>query len=126
MNKENIIFFLNDNIDIKDKNIDLNELMENFEMEKFNLINNNNNINIVDEELIDNYLVTDLLKICEYYALSKNIKMAKYKKQEIIDAIYLFENDIFNNDIVEKRKRLWKNIKELSEDKIMKKYIIWK
>jgi len=52
--------------------------------------------------------------------------MAKYKKIEIINAIQYFEADELNSKIVEKRKKLWANMHELLEDKIMRKYIIWK
>jgi hypothetical protein len=56
----------------------------------------------------------------------KNIKLAKYKKIEIINAIKIFELEEYNKQIVEKRKRLWGFMNELMADKVMKKYILWK
>ena len=72
-----------------------------------------------------NYNVSQLLKICEYYDLLKCVKMAKYKKMEIISAIIMFEQDAENNEIVLKRRQMWFYMNELLNDKYMKKYIIW-
>ena len=82
----------------------------------------------VDEKsicLIDytDYTVKELLKICSYYDIDKNIK--KYKKPYIIDTIFYFESLPENNNIVQKRYLMWKNIYELLNDPIMKKYVIW-
>jgi hypothetical protein len=83
-----------------------------------------------DEDLSNyynkNYTVNQLLKICEYYDLLKYVKMAKYKKTEIINAIILFEMDNANREIVLKRRQIWFYVEELLNDKFMKKYILWK
>lgn len=129
MTKENITFFFKD----KDSNnpvFDFDDLIK-----EFDLIHNNNNNNIDEMSIeltnskncsLESYSVSELQKICEYYDLLKNIKLAKYKKIEIINAIKLFESDEYNKQIVDKRKRLWRFINELMKDKIMKKYILWK
>ena len=67
--------------------------------------------------------VKELLKICSYYGIDKSIK--KYKKQDIIATIFYFESLPENNHIVQKRYLMWKNIYELLNDPIMKKYVIW-
>ena len=72
-----------------------------------------------------NYTGKQLLLICEYYGISKGIKTNKFKKQEIIEQIIIFENDLNNFEIVGKRKQMWYYINELKNDKYMKKYIIW-
>ena len=69
------------------------------------------------------YTVKELLKICSYYGIDKSIK--KYKKQDIIATICYFESLPENDIIVQKRYMMWKNIYELLNDPIMKKYIIW-
>lgn len=129
MNKENITFFFED----KESNnhvLDFDDLIK-----EFDLINNNNldemsletNIFIVNKNnSLESYSIIELQKICEYYDLLKNVKLAKYKKIEIINTIKLFESEDSNKYIVDKRIRLWGFMKELMSDKIMKKYIIWK
>jgi hypothetical protein len=134
---DNIHFFLDDNNDI-DNDHTLNEtdinhiekLMNDFEQVEFEppndeivnydaddytmaLINNYN----------ENYNVKDLIKICDYYGITKN--MQKPKKIDIIYLILFFENAGENIQIVLKRKQLWHYINELKSDKMMKKYVLW-
>ena len=73
----------------------------------------------------EKYTIADLLKICDYYNLTKYVKIAKYKKKEIVDSVVLFEMDPLNNDTVSRRQQLWYYMEELMNDKYMKKYIIW-
>ena len=80
-----------------------------------------------DENYYNNeYTVKDLLKICNYYGIEKNIKSSKCKKQDIISTIIYFESLTENIEIVEKRNRMWAYMVELFNDQKMKKYIIWK
>lgn len=74
-----------------------------------------------DEE----YTVKDLLKICSYYGLDKNIRTSKCKKQDIIATLVYFESLPENFKIVQKRNRMWAYITELLHDQKMKKFIIW-
>jgi len=74
----------------------------------------------------DEYTVKDLLKICNYYGIEKNIKSLKCKKQDIISTIIYYESLPENVEIVEKRHRMWAYMVELYNDPKMKKYIIWK
>lgn len=69
--------------------------------------------------------VKDLLKICQYYGIDKNIKASKCKKQDIISTIVFFESLPENDKIVNKRHKMWACISELLSDPKMKKYIIW-
>ena len=68
-----------------------------------------------------NYTVKMLKNIMEYYDIFK----CKMLKQEMIDSIILFEEKQENFDIVERRKRLWKNINELKQDHFFSKYILF-
>ena len=134
MYKDNITLFLQEkdcdnNNDINNENnenvIDIEKLIEEFE----SLNNNKQNLSFLNknsEEALNSLTVNQLLKICEYYNLLKNVKIAKYKKNEIVNAITLFEIDINNSLIVLKRKKLWNYMYELSNDEMMKKYVIWK
>jgi len=72
-----------------------------------------------------NYNVKQLLVICDYYGLLKEVKINKLKKPEIISFLLDFEENIENSLLVYKRKQLWYFMSELKNDKFMKKYILW-
>lgn len=97
---------------------------------------NNKNINLVyiinkefynNDELYYNqeYNVKELLKICNYYGIDKNIRTSKCKKQDIISTIIYFESLSENYLIVQERNLMWAYMTELLNDQKMKKYIIW-
>jgi len=69
--------------------------------------------------------IKDLLKICQYYGIDKDIKVSKCKKQDIISTIVFFESLPENEKIVKKRYKMWAYILELINDPKMKKYIIF-
>ncbi len=71
------------------------------------------------------YTVKKLLIICDYYDLTKIYQMNKKNKEEIINIIVLFEKDIDNSELVNKRRNMWYFMFELSKDKFMKKYVLW-
>jgi len=72
----------------------------------------------------EQYVVADLLRICDYYGLLKLVKKTlKCKKQDIIDIIVLFETNKENENIVNRRHQLWSYIMELKSDKYMKQFI---
>lgn len=72
-----------------------------------------------------NFTLKQLLLICEYYGLLKEIKINKLKKQDIIEQLILFENNSDHVDIVTTRKKLWRYLTELKKDKMMQRFIIW-
>ena len=125
--KDNISYQIDDNDTIDFENntemdIHLKDLLQEFE---------NMNVKSEDDVFVEiknydlNYTLKQLLFICEYYNISKGVKINKMKKQDIIEQIILFENDMSNFNIVTKRKQLWYFMNELKNDKFMKKYIIW-
>ena len=145
---ENIIFLLNeenDTIEIQ-QDVTIQDLLDEFGLNSndniWNDTNTNTNTNtkqissLLYQSNVNEYsysgksfeesTLADLFKICDYYELTKYVKMAKYKKNEIIHAILIFESDKLNYEIVERRYKMWEYISELSKDKMMKKYIIWK
>lgn len=73
----------------------------------------------------ENYTVKDLLLICEYYGFAKEMKSNKFNKEQIINYLIAFENNIENTDIVFRRQNMWFYIEELKTDKFMKKFILW-
>jgi len=72
-----------------------------------------------------NFTIKQLTQICEYYNLSKDIKLNKMKKQDIIEQIVLFEHSYENYNIVLKRKEMWYYMSELKNDKLKKKMVIF-
>ena len=106
------------NIDLNTNNISINDNINN------NTIINMDNMypEIVNYKI--NFTVKQLMQICEYYGISKNMKSAKANKEEIINNIVLFENNPDNYSIVIKRKLMWYYIEELKSDKFMKKFVL--
>lgn len=72
-----------------------------------------------------NYNLKQLLLICDYYNISKELKQSKAKKLEIINAIFVYENNVENIETVIMRKQLWFYMNELKNDKFMKKFVLW-
>ena len=73
----------------------------------------------------ENFTIKELLVICDYYGIAKELKSNKCKKETIIQVLTNFEYNSQNYDIVSKRKNLWFYINELKSDKFMKKYILF-
>jgi hypothetical protein len=73
----------------------------------------------------ENFTVKELLIICDYYALSKEIKQHKCNKEEIIEILVSFESETNNSDITFNRQNLWFYMNELKNDKFMKKFLLW-
>ena len=119
---DNITFFLEEKVDntslANDSEIQnmLKEFEDEFNKEVFDP---------VEEAFVPVDTVKDLLKICQYYGIDKNIKASKCKKQDIISTIVFFESLPENFKIVNKRHKMWACISELLSDPKMKKYIIW-
>lgn len=111
---------------LEDTNNDINNNYFNYN-EPFDLMYfTNKNVYCHDENYYNiEYTVKDLIKICEYYDIDKNIKSSKCKKQDIISTIVYFESLPENNVIVHKRHMMWSYITELLNDSKMKKYVIW-
>lgn len=145
-NNDNITFFLEEKDDDKNNEEEIqkmmNELNEEIEIEEFkpswimnNMIGNDeaemeyflHKSNYGNDELFyeQEYTVKDLLKICSYYGLDKDIRTSKCKKQDMIATIVYFESLPENYEIVQKRNRMWAYITELLHDPKMKKYIIF-
>ena len=62
-----------------------------------------------------------LKQIANYY----NISHRKKKKVDLAKDLAIFEHDTDNIEIVNKRKKLWENIKELKKDDFFKQYILF-
>ena len=138
---ENIFYYIKEVKNNTDSNkiIDLNELKNEINynsiqetFETFEIFNYNGETELTTQELQDkayilendylnNYTVKSLGQIMDYYELNKK----NLKKDEIIQILVIFEREPQNEPLVEKRLRLWENIKELKKDKYFSKYIIF-
>jgi hypothetical protein len=79
----------------------------------------------VPDAYYEAHTIKELMKICEYYDIAKNVKNAKCKKQDIVATIVFFEAQPENKEIVNKRNNMWAYMKELAKDQKMKPYLIW-
>jgi len=118
-----------DNIDLlivdesKEEEFNINDFLKDFE-EKTTSYNDSIYVsNIMN--YTDNFTVKELLLICEYYGISKELKANKCKKDVIIQILVDFETNPLNSDIVFKRQNMWFYINELKNDKFMKKFVLW-
>jgi len=110
------------------------ECVESDELDLTELLNEIGKTDITyDDDLIipqivnyhENYTVKELLLICEYYGVAKELKSNKCNKNEIIQFLVIYESNSMNSDIVFKRQNMWFYINELKNDKFMKKYVLW-
>ena len=121
-NEENISFFIDDNIEQKNDDFiyDLNELLN---MEYIFKDQDNIYTKLIHYDI--NYTVKQLLLICEYYGIAKDLRITKCNKSDILNTLIIYENNIENLENVNKRKKLWYYMTELKNDKFMKKYVLW-
>jgi hypothetical protein len=140
-NSDNIIFFLEEKIQETDNLGDIEKMLNELEeiddaddaddVINYNLTTFQENADIyystkkMHHEIYEDYNVKQLLRICDYYDIEKNVKMAKLKKSDIISSIVYFESLSENIEQVNNRHKLWSYIIELTHDSKMKKYIIW-
>jgi hypothetical protein len=141
MNCNNVSLKLEEFKENNNYNNDINKLLDNLKEQTITLNNNINNelqqynllyfneISCYNGEMYiyynDKYTVKELMKICNYYGISKNIKASKCKKQDIIETIVYYESCIENYEIVNKRHLMWAYIRELLNDNKIKQFIIW-
>ena len=131
MNDENIFFSIDEQY-IQDDNQEnkqddcLSELLNEInDYELLNTFSNEGMNEMMSYEYKINYTVKDLLLICDYYGISKEMKTNKYNKDVIINILVYFENNPINKNIVLRRRQMWHYINNLKADKFMKKYILW-
>ena len=108
-NEFNIHDFMDDMEDFEDVKLDEEE-----DLKIPQLINYN-----------ENYTVKELLLICDYYGIAKELKANKCNKDVIIQFLVDFESRPINIELVFKRQNLWFYMDELKKDKFMKKYVLW-
>jgi hypothetical protein len=121
---DNIFFSLMEEEGEDNNELHLSEMLN--EIYKCDFTNENDDLII--PQIInyrENFTVKELLLICDYYGIAKELKSNKCNKCEIIEFLVIFESNPMNSDIVFKRQNLWFYINELKNDKFMKKYVLW-
>ena len=143
--EENITFFFEDTdlATAEDNSLELEKMMQQFQLHDNVNYNDTNNFVSLNESLNElsyfikknfysgndefyyneEYKIKDLLKICQYYGIAKFVKALK--KQDIISTIIYFENTPENYEIVEKRHKMWAYMTELLEDPKMRSYLLF-
>ena len=133
----NISFFLEEKENTSINDYQIQEMLNDFEKEELPQIQSDNNecnfSYLMDKEFYGNdelyynheCTIKDLLKICKYYGIDKNIKASKCKKKDIISTIVYFESLTDNYNIVQRRHIMWAYITELMNDNKMKHYLLW-
>jgi hypothetical protein len=118
MSDENISFFIDDtNDNVSSEQLNVSDLLDksDAQSEDFRMSQ------ILNYQL--NMTVHQLLKICNYYGISKGLN--KCAKDVIISILVDFELDEENENIVSRRRLMWFYIEELRNDKFMKKHVFW-
>ena len=125
-NAENIVFSLEDyknNIVLDEA--DLNTFLLDTNAIDANAIDTNAiETNYITAEELESYYknscsVRDLQQILQYYGIPKKNMI----KDEMLQCLLLYEMEGDNRDIVLRRVRLWRNIRELKADPYFAKYI---
>jgi len=120
----NITFFFDDEVnDDKNTELDISLLMKELEKTELNKATELYVPHIINYH--ENFTVKELLLICEYYGIAKELKSKKYNKEQIVYFLVDFESNQNNADIVCKRQNMWFYMNELKHDKFMKKYVLW-
>ena len=131
---ENITYEFKDENSSNDNLCEIEKLLSDFEQISYinTALDNSNRMCIEHDDMYTemvnydmNFTVKHLLLICDYYGLVKDVRTNKMKKQDVIEQILLFENNMENYEVVIRRKELWYYLNELKNDKMMKKFVIW-
>lgn len=68
----------------------------------------------------ENFVKKELERIAGYYEISKR----KKKKDDLVNDIVLFEINLENTYIVERRKELWMYMEEIKSDSYLNKFLV--
>jgi hypothetical protein len=121
---DNIFFSVIEEESEDNNEVELTEMLN--EIYKLDFTNQNDDLIIpLIINYRENFTVKELLLICDYYGVAKELKSNKCNKYEIIQFLVIYESNPINSDIVFKRQNMWFFINQLKNDKFMKKYVLW-
>ena len=140
---QNITFFFEDTDidDLEDNELELEHMLQDFEMDDVKYANNIGDISDDMKDLIyfikkdfycgndeyyynEEYKLKDLMQICKYYGIAGSVKASKCKKQDVVSTIIYFESISENHDVVYNRHKMWAYMTELLEDPKMRCYLL--
>ena len=125
-NSNENVFFSLDESDQSENSNEIPNFLDDFDFSnEINDLNNEGIIEVISVDYKINYTVKELLLMCEYYGIAKELKNNKCCKDVIIHFLVDFESNPLNNTIVLRRQEMWRYINILKNDKIMKKYVLW-
>jgi len=126
---ENITFILEKDESGHESQVNIDNLMSEFnDIKMAQKMYNEEEVDDMYATITDydeNYTTKQLLQICEYYGLIKEVRSAKGKRLDVIGALVMFESNFENGAKVYRRKQLWHYMNELKNDKFMKKFVFW-
>ena len=125
-NSNENVFFSLDESDQSENSNEIPNFLDDFDFSnEINDLNNEGIIEVISVDYKINYTVKELLLMCEYYGIAKELKNNKCCKDVIIQFLVDFESIPLNNTIVLRRQEMWRCINILKNDKFMKKYVLW-
>jgi hypothetical protein len=126
MSVKNLSFSLIEKNNKNNREVTYEKLLENVNEESSKLNNNNFDELGIDDYISselnysENYTKKQLDLIADYYGITKR----KKRKQDLIEEIVIYEKEISNYDIVQRRKQLWFYMEEISNDSFLSKFLI--
>jgi hypothetical protein len=111
---------------------DINEIRNN---DAFNFYNREQEQSILEDDKIilektiyyNKYTVKELLLICEYYNIHREIMYNKLRKEHIIEQIIWYEIQMDNIELVNKRFQRWNYMNIIKKDPVLGKFLhSWK
>ena len=126
MLNKNVSFSLVENKNSPDNSVTYESLKEKVDKQANYLSQNNfDDVNMDDYiaseiDYNENYTKKQLDRIADYYQIPKR----KKKKAELVEEIVIFENDLSNYEIAERRKLLWFYMEEIKNDNYLSKFLI--
>jgi hypothetical protein len=118
--ENNIIFSLEETNE--QNNFDVNDLLQEINESEFKLDQDQILSQMIHYK--ENFNLKELLLMCEYYGIAKDLKANKCNKDVIVQVLVEYESKPSLTEIVCRRKNLWFYMSELKNDKFMKKYVI--
>ncbi len=85
------------------------------EMDEFS-----NDYTVLSIHYKENFVKKELERIAGYYEISKR----KKRKDDLVNDIVLFEINVENTYIVERRKELWMYMEEIKSDSYLNKFLV--
>ena len=126
LTNKNLSYSLTETNKTPDSNVTYESLIEQVNAESSKLDDLNMDYLTIDDYVASemdyntNYTKKQLEFICDYYGISKR----KKKKQDLVEEIVIFEKELSNFDIVQRRKTMWFYIEEISNDSFLSKFLI--